>query len=146
MSGRATGNDAGRFAIVPPGWDAELPDGLTAIQASTNVLSIVGRFACTGPADIPAVNALQDAVVLEPLDPDAPRAAGLPAVAEVSDGPVAIFCVGTGVRPEEAFGADWSDVDLAAGVFTIRKAYAKGKLRPTPRPSAPAGVSRSGRR
>ena len=82
---RATGNDAGRFAIVPPGWDGELPDGLTAIQASTNVLSIVGRFACTGPADIPAVNALQDAVVLEPLDADAPRAAGLPAVADVSD-------------------------------------------------------------
>jgi integrase len=27
-------------------------------------------------------------------------------------GPLAIFCVGTGVRPEEAFGADWSDVDL----------------------------------
>ena len=44
-------------------------------------------------------------------------------------GPVAIFGVGTGVRPEEAFGADWTDVDLEAGVFTIRRAYAKGKLK-----------------
>ncbi len=44
-------------------------------------------------------------------------------------GPIAIFCVGTGVRPEEAFGADWSDVNLEAGVFTIRRAYAKGKLK-----------------
>ena len=44
-------------------------------------------------------------------------------------GPLAIFCVGTGVRPEEAFGADWSDVDLEAGVFTIRRAYAKGRLK-----------------
>ena len=44
-------------------------------------------------------------------------------------GPVAIFCVGTGVRPEEAFGADWTDVDLVADVFTIRRAYAKGKLK-----------------
>jgi len=44
-------------------------------------------------------------------------------------GPVAIFGVGTGVRPEEAFGGDWSDVDLAAGVFTIRRAYAKGTLK-----------------
>ena len=41
-------------------------------------------------------------------------------------GPLAIFCVGTGVRPEEAFGADWSDVDLEAGVFTVRRAFAKG--------------------
>ena len=44
-------------------------------------------------------------------------------------GPVAIFCVSTGVRPEEAFGADWMDLDPAAGVFTIRRAYAKGKLK-----------------
>jgi integrase len=44
-------------------------------------------------------------------------------------GPLAIFCVGTGVRPEEAFGADWSDADLAAGVFTVRKAFAKGRLK-----------------
>src|SRR3954470_909918 len=44
-------------------------------------------------------------------------------------GPIAVFCVGTGVRPEEAFGADWTDVDLTAGVFTIRRAYAKGTLK-----------------
>ena len=44
-------------------------------------------------------------------------------------GPLAIFCVGTGVRPEEAFGADWSDVDLEAGVLTIQRAYAKGMLK-----------------
>ena len=29
-------------------------------------------------------------------------------------GPLAIFCVGTGVRPEEALGGDWSDVDRQA--------------------------------
>jgi integrase len=50
-----------------------------------------------------------------------------------SFGPLAIFCVGTGVRPEEAFGAEWSDVDLAAGVFTVRRAFAKGRLKPYPK-------------
>jgi integrase len=44
-------------------------------------------------------------------------------------GPLAIFSVGTGVRPEEAFGADWTDVDLRAGVFTVRRAFAKGRLK-----------------
>jgi integrase len=48
-------------------------------------------------------------------------------------GPLAIFCVGTGVRPEEAFGADWTDVDLQAGVFTVRRAFAKGRLKPYPK-------------
>src|SRR5918997_4637714 len=44
-------------------------------------------------------------------------------------GPLAIFCVGTGVRPQEAFGADWTDVDLRAGVFTVRRTYAKRRLK-----------------
>jgi len=44
-------------------------------------------------------------------------------------GPLVVFCVGTGVRPEEAFGADWTAIDLQAGVFTVHKAYAKGRLK-----------------
>jgi integrase len=44
-------------------------------------------------------------------------------------GPLAIFSVGTGVRPEEAFGAKWSDVDIEAGVFTVRRSFAKGRLK-----------------
>lgn len=75
---RATGNRAGRFVIVPPGWQGELPQDRQAIQASTNVVSIVGRFACTGPDDIPAVNAIQDAVRLAPLNDNAAAPTGLP--------------------------------------------------------------------
>lgn len=48
-------------------------------------------------------------------------------------GPLAVFCVGTGVRPEEAFGAEWRDVDLGAGVVTIRGAFAKGRLKSYPK-------------
>jgi integrase len=48
-------------------------------------------------------------------------------------GPLAIFCVGTGVRPEEAFGADWDDVDLEAHVLTVRRAFAKGRLKTYPK-------------
>ncbi|MFF2051113.1 DUF1254 domain-containing protein [Leifsonia sp. NPDC058194] len=72
---RATGNAAGAFLIVPPGWEgsSELP----VVRASTDIVSIVGRFACVGPDDIPAVVALQDAVRLERLEPE--RAlAGIP--------------------------------------------------------------------
>jgi len=48
-------------------------------------------------------------------------------------GPLAIFCVGTGVRPEEAFGADWDDIDLEGQVLTVRRAYAKGRLKTYPK-------------
>ena len=48
-------------------------------------------------------------------------------------GPLVVFLVGTGVRPEEAFGGEWRDVDLDAGVFTVRRAYAKGRLKEYPK-------------
>ena len=76
---RATGTAAGRFLIVPPGWDGEVPEGTTLITAPTLVVSIVGRWACSGPEDLPAVHALQDATYLAQLDAAAvPR--GLPAI------------------------------------------------------------------
>src|SRR3954453_22669732 len=37
--------------------------------------------------------------------------------------------VGTGVRPEEAFGAEWRDVSLNQRVLTVRRAFAKGRLK-----------------
>lgn len=79
---RATGNRAGQFVIVPPGWQGELPSERQVIQASTDIVSIVGRFACTGPDDIPAANAVQDAVHLAPLNDAATAPRGLPAADE----------------------------------------------------------------
>jgi integrase len=32
-------------------------------------------------------------------------------------------------RPEEVFGGDWRDVDIDARVFTVRRAFAKGRLK-----------------
>jgi len=87
---RATGDSAGSFLIVPPGWDGE--SDRPVIRASTDIVSIVGRFACTGPDDIPAVTAVQDAVVIERVDPDGPLR-GIPGAGiDVADAdPAALF-------------------------------------------------------
>lgn len=74
---RATGNDAGSFLIAPPGWAGT--SDLPVVQASTGIISIVGRFACTGPDDIPDVTALQDALIIERMTPEAPLS-GLPVI------------------------------------------------------------------
>jgi integrase len=42
---------------------------------------------------------------------------------------VVIFAVGTGVRAEEAFGADWTDVDRDEGILRVRRTFAKGRLK-----------------
>jgi integrase len=56
-------------------------------------------------------------------------------VAELDDvgGALVVFLAGTGLRPEEAFGAEWRDVDLEGGAVTVRRAFAKGRLKDYPK-------------
>jgi hypothetical protein len=64
---RTTGTNASNFAIVGPGWNGTLPSELTKIEAPTETAWIVGRTQLNGPADVPAVTALQAQYTLTPL-------------------------------------------------------------------------------
>ncbi|VTR75536.1 DUF1254 domain-containing protein [Cellulomonas hominis] len=82
---RATGTGAGAFLLVAPDWDGVTPDDATVIRFPTRVASVVGRWAVSGPDDLPAVHALQDATTLTPADPSAPSPRGLPEVTATGD-------------------------------------------------------------
>lgn len=56
---RAYGNGAGNFAIVPQGWKGKLPAGVSAIQATTPQLRVIGRTQTDGAADYDAVHKVQ---------------------------------------------------------------------------------------
>jgi hypothetical protein len=73
---RATGNAGGEYLIVPPGWDGD-DGGRVVIHSPSRIASIVGRWACSGVDDLPAVHRLQDALVLEPAS--AEGGSGIPA-------------------------------------------------------------------
>ena len=79
---RATGTAAGTFLLVPPGGQGIAPDAARVIEFPTTVGTIVGRWACDGPADLEAVRALQGGLALEPYGTPAP-AGGLPTPAAV---------------------------------------------------------------
>ncbi|MET7380221.1 DUF1254 domain-containing protein [Streptomyces sp. NPDC005526] len=65
---RATGSQAGHFALVGPGWTGDLPEGLRrTATAPTPWVLIVGRTLVEGAQDLPAVHALQDRYRLTPL-------------------------------------------------------------------------------
>lgn len=64
---RTTGTAAGAFALTPPGWTGNLPDGVATIEAPTLFVWIVGRTQTNGPADYDAVHEVQDGYTVTPL-------------------------------------------------------------------------------
>jgi integrase len=46
-------------------------------------------------------------------------------------GPMVMFAAATGLRPSELFGLEWRDIDRAADVVYVRRAYANGRLKHT---------------
>ncbi len=64
---RTTGNGKHDFAITGPNWSGELPAGVEEIKAPTNLVWIIGRTYCAGPADYDAVHKIQAQYKLTPL-------------------------------------------------------------------------------
>jgi integrase len=56
-------------------------------------------------------------------------------IGSVAEGPgfgsMVVFAAATGLRPSELFALEWGDVDRAAGVVQIRRAYANGRVKQT---------------
>jgi hypothetical protein len=64
---RTSGTKPGNFAIVPEGWQGELPSGVDKIQAPTPYVWIIGRTQTNGVKDYDAVHKVQDGYTLTPL-------------------------------------------------------------------------------
>lgn len=64
----ATGRDGGNYALLPRGWQGQLPDGVTALaEVPSPWIMIMGRTYVSGPDDIPAVRKIQQQYRITPL-------------------------------------------------------------------------------
>lgn len=64
---RVYGGAARHYAIVGPGWQGTLPEGVTRIDAATSMVWIITTTYTRDAADFPAVHALQDQYRITPL-------------------------------------------------------------------------------
>jgi hypothetical protein len=64
---RTTGTKATNFLLTPPGWNGNVPQGLTRINAPTPNVWIIGRTKTDGPVDYAAVHEIQKGYKITPL-------------------------------------------------------------------------------
>jgi hypothetical protein len=64
---RATGTQEGLFLLAGPDWQGEVPHDMTLVRAPTIIFHVVGRYAVSGQADMPAVRALMQDTWVTPL-------------------------------------------------------------------------------
>lgn len=64
---RTTGTKAGVYALVPPGWKGELPQGVTRLDVGTDIVWLWGRLRVSPNDDMAKIHALQDQFDLRPL-------------------------------------------------------------------------------
>jgi len=65
---RATGNDGGQFLVAGPGWEGEVPEGITkAYEFETELMLAVYRTQLFSPDDLDKVIEIQNAYQVQPL-------------------------------------------------------------------------------
>lgn len=67
IGSRTTGREAGRFVIVGPEWEGEIPTGVERIDVSTRYVNFILRVFVAGPDDFNAADQLRRQTKLYPL-------------------------------------------------------------------------------
>lgn len=88
---RATGTKEGKFALVPPGWEGELPDDVTRMDVLTDKVWLWGRVHVTEGESLEVIHDLQDQFELETLSGKPSQIKQLDTMPEIGEDPLGFF-------------------------------------------------------
>jgi hypothetical protein len=69
---RTTGTQAGDYFITRPGWNGQVPGGMTQISSPNNSVLVFGRVLVLSDSDLPTAYALSKQIQLTPLSGEQP--------------------------------------------------------------------------
>ncbi|MEC5385673.1 DUF1254 domain-containing protein [Uliginosibacterium sp. H3] len=130
---RVTGTKAGKFAIVPPGWNGKLPADVKRLDVTTSKVWLWGRIRVSADEDIAKVHALQDGFDLRPLSALGNAnwktpAATLPALPDIGKDPLGFYThLGAALKAntikpaDKALAAQFERIGLTAQGFDPSK-------------------------
>ncbi|MCE9645348.1 MAG: DUF1254 domain-containing protein [Chloroflexi bacterium] len=70
---RATGTQAGNYLVSGPGWEGQVPSGMTQISSPNNSVLVFGRVLVYSDSDLPTAYDLSKQIQLAPLSGWQPR-------------------------------------------------------------------------
>jgi hypothetical protein len=126
-------------AVVPPGWQGALPDGVRRIDSPTNLVWLLGRTLIDGDADLPAARAVLSGYTVTPLPTWVATGPSAPLILDAFPAQQAPV-LPAGVAFYDALGAALAANPPPAADACALRAFAAAGIGPGLTPSATAGA------
>jgi hypothetical protein len=136
---RATGTKPGDYALVPPEWNGQLPEGVKRLDVSTNKVWLWGRMRAIEGEDLAPMHALQKQFTLRPLshwkDTNyAPVAAALPPLPAIEGDEFGFFThLAAALKSNAVPAQDAALFGQFARIGLTKNGFDKSKLTPPQR-------------
>jgi hypothetical protein len=136
---RTTGTKVGDYALVPPGWQGNLPQGVSRLDVTTNKVWLWGRLRVMQGESMSPLHELQQAFTLRPLSQMnnknyKPKAENLPPLPVIDNDPLGFYTeLGTALQSNTIPARDQSLFGQFARFGLTEQGFDASKLLPPQR-------------
>jgi hypothetical protein len=128
-------DSAESVALVPPGWQGTLPDGVRRLDSPTTLVWLLGRTLIDGQSDLPAARQVLSGYAITPLARWAAGARGAPLILDAFPGNQMTPPVPTGLAFYDTLGQDLAATPPSAADACALQAFASVGIGPGQTPS-----------